>query len=332
MYRNKEQKWGFPKIALLFSSVIFCILISGCAQSGEDLYPRPLNPSPTSGSPPLPGPLYQPLPTTIDYGSGAGGSGSLVATWIDVGQGGCIFFEFPNGQKMMFDAGNNKKGNEVILPFLKERGINHIDLIIISHNDADHSGGLDEVLQGGISVEEVWFNGLISTTATSKANASEIELRNIKKRSPEQDEVRFFGNTSLLVLNSGIVPDAHAEENEDSIVVKILHGSISFLLTGDAAVEEGDDLVADYGKTLASTILNVPHHGTRFFSLPFIQNVSPRVSIFQAGKDNNFGHPTAQAIDASENIGAEIYRTDVQGEIRVLTDGLDYQVQVEKAG
>ncbi|MFC1743196.1 ComEC/Rec2 family competence protein [Candidatus Riflebacteria bacterium] len=256
--------------------------------------------------------------------------GTVLATWIDVGQGGCILFEFPNGQNMMYDCGDNGKGDAEILPFLKGKGIGRLNVVILSHNHADHIGGFDEIVEGGVTVDEVWVNGLTSTTNTSKDNDQVILQNNISQRNPEQNYSRSFGNTEVLVLNSGTVADAHGEENEDCIVIKVTHGSISFLITGDAADEEGEDLVNDYGTSLDSTIMNGPHHGSKYFHEDLISMSSPKVTIFQVGANNSYEHPTQEAIDASQNAGATVYRTDTQGDITVQSDGSGYQVSKTK--
>ncbi|MFC1745934.1 ComEC/Rec2 family competence protein [Candidatus Riflebacteria bacterium] len=245
----------------------------------------------------------------------------VVATWIDVAQGGCILFEFPNGNNMMYDCGNNTQGNDEVLPFLNGKGISRLNLVIISHNDRDHSGGFDKIVNGGITVDEVWINEIATETKI-------IVEKNISYKTPQQDELRSFGNAKLLVLNSGNVPDAHSDDNEDCIVIKVTHASVSFLITGDAADAEGKDLVNDYGSSLDSTVLNGPHHGSKIFHNELITKTSPEVTIFQSG--NLYGHPTQEAIDASTNAGATIYRTDTQGDITVKSDGKEAVVSTQK--
>ncbi|MEZ5334350.1 MAG: MBL fold metallo-hydrolase [Methanolobus sp.] len=137
--------------------------------------------------------------------------------------------------------------------------------------------------------------------------------------------IEFDPSVTITVLNPG---ELTGNLNDDSVVLKMTYGSISFLFTGDAEQEAENRMIAT-GYDIDSDILKVAHHGsTSSTCTEFLEQVSPEVSIIMVGEDNSYGHPHQEIMDRLNIFGCEIYRTDLDGDIIVNTDGNKYTVEI----
>ncbi|KOY82261.1 lamin tail domain-containing protein [Lysinibacillus macroides] len=245
--------------------------------------------------------------------------------FIDVGQGDSILIESPNGKTMLVDGGVKGAGQEVVA-YLKELGFNKLDLVVATHPDADHIGGLIPVLNG-ISIEQFYDSGKVHTSQTFEEMLMLIDDKNIPYHVPKTgDMLDFDKDLRVKVLNA----DEHAADNNDaSIVLKITYGNVSFLLTGDAGVAlEKDMLQYD----VSATVLKAGHHGSNTSSsMDFIQAVQPKVTILSYGQGNKYGHPHAEVMERLQAVGSKVYATAEAGTIIVSTDGVNYAVNNEEA-
>jgi len=240
--------------------------------------------------------------------------------FIDVGQGDSILIESPSGKTMLIDGGVKGAGQQIV-SYLKELGINKLDIVVATHPDADHIGGLIPVLDN-MTIEQFYDSGKVHTSQTFEEMLTRIDEKNIPYHVPKiGDDIEFDKDVNVKVLNAN---DQTTDNNDASIVLKMTYGNVSFLLTGDAGVAlEKEMLQYD----VKATVLKAGHHGSNTSSSEeFIQAVKPEVTILSYGEDNKYGHPHAEIVDRLQAIGSKIYATADLGTITVSTDGVNYTV------
>lgn len=240
--------------------------------------------------------------------------------FIDVGQGDSIFIESPNGKTMLVDGGVKGAGQKVV-SYLKELGVNKLDIVVATHPDADHIGGLIPVLNS-IDIGQFYDSGKVHTSQTFEEMLTLIDTKNIPYNVPKTgDSIAFDDDINVKVLNA----NEHATDNNDaSIVLKVTYGNVSFLLTADAGIALEKEMMQNDVK---ATILKAGHHGSNTSSSPeFIQKVHPEVTILGYGEGNKYGHPHAEVVERLQAIGSKIYATAEAGTVIVSTDGVNYDV------
>lgn len=251
--------------------------------------------------------------------------GDFQAHFIDVGQGDSTLFTLDDGdeeQTILFDTGD-WQGEEVV-PYLEEQGITAIDLVIISHPDADHIGQLSNVLDH-FSVDEVWMSGNESTSNTYQTAMEKILSQDIGYHEPRTGEEYELGPIELEVLYP---KDISGKVNEESIGIRLVYDQVSFVLTGDAGAKEEKEMIES--SALGSTFLHLGHHGSKTSTDPaFLDAVHPQIAIYSAGEDNSYGHPSPEIIELLDDENIEWYGTDIDGTVVVTTDGESYSIETE---
>jgi competence protein ComEC len=252
--------------------------------------------------------------------SRAGADKFLSVSFFDVGQGDAILIESPSHGRVLIDGGRNKK----ILTELDKSvgfGKRRIDVVIGTHPDADHIGGLPEV----ISRYEV---GLYVSPGVKVAKSIDQELlRRLEERAvpqliAERGMVINFGDGAKLIILFPVGDVSRWDANDASIVAKLVYGEKSFLLTADSPIRIEQMLLGLNREILGSDILKVGHHGSRTStSLQFAEAVSPEYAIIQAGKNNSYGHPHVEVLDNLASVGAMVLNNAERGTIRFQTDG-----------
>lgn len=240
--------------------------------------------------------------------------------FIDVGQGDSILIESPSGKTMLIDGGVKGAGQQIV-SYLKELGINKLDIVVATHPDADHIGGLIPVLDN-MTIEQFYDSGKVHTSQTFEEMLTRIDEKNIPYHVPKiGDDIEFDKDVNVKVLNAN---DQATDNNDASIVLKMTYGNVSFLLTGDAGVALEKEMLR---YDVKATVLKAGHHGSNTSSSEeFIQAVKPEVTILSYGEDNKYGHPHAEIVDRLQAIGSKIYATADLGTITVSTDGVNYTV------
>ena len=237
----------------------------------------------------------------------AEGAFDLVAA--DVGQGMAVLVR-TRSQELLFDAGpqysrESDAGQRVLVPLLRARGDEHLDLLVLSHRDLDHVGGAKTVL-GALTVD----------TLSSSLEAGHPILAAAKRTSRCEAGQRWTWDGVDFVVLRPLAGDYERtlKSNAMSCVVRVSGGGRSALLTGDVEREQEALLVAEYGSGLQSDVLIAPHHGSRTSSSGlFLDAVAPRIAVFQAGYRNRFGHPAADVLQRYRERGIAIVASPACG-------------------
>jgi competence protein ComEC len=263
--------------------------------------------------------------TTAPAPTQAVAGGTLTVHVIDVGQGDSILLVGPGGSTMLIDGGEKNSGS---LAYLRAHDINRINIMVATHPDADHIGGLVDVLNA-LPVDEVVTSGYAGNTKTYEQLLDGIAKVKAKYTEVHRGDTVSMDGMSFLVLNPG-VDDKVKDANDSSVVLRVVYGPTSFMFTGDAEKTAESKMIAS-GLPLQATILKVGHHGSSTSSSPaFLQAVQPKVAIYSAGLNNKYGHPNKSTITNLTKIGAKIYGTIDSGTVTVIADSKGYTIQTEK--
>lgn len=245
----------------------------------------------------------------------------LIVDYIDVGQADSILLRNKD-KTMLIDAGTNEQGKNVV-DFLKEEGISKIDYLIGTHPHEDHIGGLDDVINN-FDIGKIYMPKRETTTKTFKDVLSAIKNKNLTITQPEKGEIIDLGQAKCEFMTEPIIDDDNI--NLSSLTLRVEFGNNSFLFMGDA--EKQNEKTITWPKT---DVLKVGHHGSdTSSSKEFLEQVNPKYSIIMVGEGNTYKLPKQTIIDRIEKIGSKIYRTDKNGNIKIISDGNNLEIKTEK--
>ena len=260
----------------------------------------------------------------------------MEVNFFDVGQGDAIFIETPKGQQVLIDGGPSsaileKLGKEI--PFWDRE----IDLVILSHPEADHLVGLLEVLKK-YKVRNILWTGIVRDTPEY------VEWQKLIKE--ERAKIYIAKKEERILMSNGILIDILyplqnlegkeiKDSNDTSVVGRLAFGDNSFLFTGDATQLAEKEIIREYScsnscefATLDSDVLKVAHHGSKTSSSSeFLEEVSPEVAVISVGENNSYGHPTSETLENLNKYGIKVLRTDERGDIKIVSDGEAIKVE-----
>lgn len=256
--------------------------------------------------------------------------------FIDVGQGESTLIITKNNKNILIDGGGNESlykntgnneedyiGKNILYPYLINRGVKSLDYMIISHFDSDHCGGLFYIMQ----------NMKIKNIIIGKQFEQSENYEKFKKIAKSTNvNIRIFQSGDRINIDNiffeTLWPDENSvisenNINNNSLVLKMMYGKFSILFTGDIENMAEQRIISKYkNNALNSTILKVPHHGSKTSSSEmFLKKVNPKYAIIGVGINNKFGHPSQSVIETLNKMNVEIYRTDLMGEIIIKSDG-----------
>lgn len=251
--------------------------------------------------------------------------GKLSVYFLNVGQGDATYIKTPAGDDILIDAGKNEAG-DVVVDYLKQLGVDDLEIMISTHPDADHVGGLDTVLTH-FKVESVYAPKVSHTTDTFKDF-----LLAVKKEGLTIKEAKAGVTLPLKGVKASFVGPVKAygdDLNEWSAVLHLAYGTNAFLFTGDAEKKSEADMIAAK-KTLKADVLKTGHHGSVSSTSPaLLKAVSPKYAVISVG-DNSYGHPAATILNRLKSAKVTTYRTDLSGTVTAISDGKKISFQKVK--
>ncbi|NLB35007.1 MAG: MBL fold metallo-hydrolase [Elusimicrobia bacterium] len=273
----------------------------------------------------------------------------LEVTYFYVGQGDATLVRDvrEGGKVMLIDAGpipeveqfvtagflkGTHHAEVTIAPFLREEGIERIDYVVVSHKDGDHIGGIPYIVEN-------FDVGLVYDNPTRITGGLIDEMYSAIRDKKETDLVVGYAGMEIDfgedILCQFVGPlreyrGTGSDENNNSLVLRITVGDVSFLMTGDMEIPAELDMLS-YGEKIHTTIVSAPHHGSASSSTrPLLNLLKPEIAVISVGRYNPYGLPDFDVIRRYEALGTEIYRTDLDGHITLVTDGINYRITTER--
>jgi competence protein ComEC len=254
---------------------------------------------------------------------------NLRLTVLDVGQGEAILIEAPSGTRVLVDGGPSGAAVMNALGDVLSPSERRIDLMVLTHGQDDHVTGLVEVLER-YEVGAVLWNGLPGETGGFQAWMAAVSLRRLPVSVAVSGQTIDLGDgvyMDVLHPQPVYLRDTQDDQNNNAVVLRLVYGDVSFLLTGDIEAE-AEEAILHAGHDVTATVLKVAHHGSDGATTrPFLEAASPSLAVVSAGEDNPFGHPSPSL--RLRLAGVPLLRTDLNGNVRFETDGrrlwLDYE-------
>lgn len=280
------------------------------------------------------------IPLLLALWSWSAFGAELRVHFLDVGQGDSALIISPTGKKVLIDGGGAETARRLAL---RLRAIDRrpIDVMVMTHPHADHMGGLSTVVRF-VGIKQFLEPGFQHPSA-----AYEELLERVKKKvggpveprvSPEADPytVDLGGGAFLEILwprrpTEDFLRGTRSDPNSNSIVARLVYGRTSVLFTGDAEPELEDKLLRIARPRLTATVLKVGHHGSRHSSTrEFLRAVGAKAAVISCGAGNDYGHPAAETLERLGDAGAQVFRTDLGGEVLLASDGETVTLQSER--
>jgi len=255
---------------------------------------------------------------------------TLKVAFFDVGQGDAIFIKSPNGKQVLIDGGSNRavmRNLGRVMPFYDRS----IDIVIMTHPDADHLGGLLPVLKD-YDVDLVMESGVETDSEIYLEYKRIVEEKGIKSILARQGQTINLGNDAYLSVLFPVSDTSDFETNTASVILKLVYGESSFLFTGDSPQVIEKYLAGFFGNELDIDVLKLGHHGSKTSNSElFLGITSPEYVVASVEKDNRYGHPHKEVLDLLEKLNLDLLRTDESGMIVFESDGgTEYQVSSSK--
>ena len=314
------------KYLQIICGLILCctMLLTGCGQSGGQTSDTAAN-------------------------SKAEAKGQLTISMLDIGQGDAVLIQ-TGAKNILIDTGDDKyyedgkkgKENTQLLTELQKLKIDHIDTLVMTHAHADHIGKADKVI-AQYGVKELVYNGIPSTSkyfinALKAAKANGTQQVKVKAG----DVLDFGSGVSFEIVSpsqslidedtAAIKAKKKVDVNNESVVGRLTFGNFAMLFTGDAEGPVEKTMAASYGKKLKCQVLKAGHHGSKTSSTAeFLKLVQPESVVMSLGVNNQYGHPHEALLNRLQKQGIKnIYRTDANGTITIVSDGSSYSITTEK--
>ncbi len=252
--------------------------------------------------------------------------GLLTISFLDVGQGDAALIESPTGVQVLIDGGPDRSVLRAlgrVMPFFDRS----IDVVIATHPDQDHIGGLPEVL-ARYRASHIIEPGVVADTAVYDTFVESVRAEGAEHALARRGMQIDLGGGAYLDI---LFPDREAsglETNTASVVLKLTYGATSFLLTGDSPKQVEEYLATLDGETLDVDVLKAGHHGSRTSTSDHLLGLaSPAYAVISAGKDNRYGHPHQEVLDALARFGVKSLGTYERGTIIFESDGNEVRLK-----
>ena len=254
------------------------------------------------------------------FGGRAPADGYLYVHFIDVGQGDAVLIRTTQGA-VLIDGGDNHMGQRV-LDYLHSQGVRELAYVIATHPHADHIGGLIPVISE-FPIDTLIMPNVTHTTLTFERFINALEDSDINVIPPVVGDTFAIGDAVFTIIAPN--SSGHSNLNDYSVATRLTFGSTSFLFTGDAERASEAEMAAFHN--LSSNVLHVGHHGSNTSTTEeFLAAVNPQIAIISVGEGNIHNHPHSGIITRLVTNGVRIYRTDIHGDVVVVSDGTNITV------
>lgn len=262
---------------------------------------------------------------------------ALHVSMLNVGQADATLIQY-KGKNMLIDTGD-VDSRDALVKQLKDKKVKTLDVVLITHPHGDHLGGMAALFKA-FQIKQIYDNGQAANTAMYKNYLKNIKTKNIAYKALKKgdtitlgDDVKFAvlspgkpftKENTQGVLESGLT-------NDNSIVCKMTYGTFSIMFTGDAQKEVEEQLLKNYkGAELQANVLKVGHHGSKTSSSPaFVAAVKPADATISCGVNNQYKFPHKPTLDTLKKYHVNVYRTDKDGIISIISDGSSYEIKKE---
>lgn len=268
------------------------------------------------------------------YGCADSKQGTFNIHFIDVGQGDSALVEC-DGRYMLIDGGNEAAGDKVY-NVLEEKGIQHLDILAISHMHSDHIGGLIKALTYASRIDKTLANSTYGQTAIFSRMEHELSINGAEITVPRVGDKYRFGSAEIEII------DVASSSENDGLVLMITYGDTKFLFTGDieddAQTRISDKYENEKDEAYKINLIKMPHHGSMSLQTVsgtgslyrFIRTFMPDYAVISVGQGNMYEHPRRETLDLLEDAGVRVYRTDINGDIIVRSDGKSISVECSR--
>ena len=244
---------------------------------------------------------------------------NMVTHFIDVGQGDCILIQV-NDKNLLIDSGTSDSKKKVI-KYLKNNNIKKLDYVVATHPHDDHIGGMSSI------IKSFKIGDFYAPKATSSTEAFEDMIRALKGKNLKINVTKpnisldLGPNTTCIILSPN--KTSYKDTNNYSCTIKVTYKASSYLFTGDIENLAEQELL-DNGYDLKSQVLKIAHHGSNSStSEAFLNKVSPKIAVISCGAYNSYGHPNKETLDKLNKIKSIVYRTDLDKNIILISDGVE---------
>ncbi len=246
-------------------------------------------------------------------------------TFLNVGQGDCEIIQLADGRVILIDCGESEQW-KTVATYLDKENIETIDYCIATHPHSDHMGGMSYIIER-YNIGEFYMPNAVGTTRVYDAMLDALEDKDAAVLEASAGTV-MIDEDSVKAEFLAPVSDEYDDLNNYSAVLKLTYGDTSFIFSGDAEEKSEKEMIKKYSASLKSDVLKVGHHGSSTSSCDeYLDAVDPEYAVISCGKDNSYGHPHDETLEALSRRGIKTYRTDEDGTVVMKTDGVKITVE-----
>lgn len=241
----------------------------------------------------------------------------LLVHFIDVGQGDSILIQ-SNNKNILIDSGLPEKRNK-LKSYLKKMNTKNFEYVFATHPHDDHIGGMPTVINN-FKIKHFYAPKVVTNTPSFFSMVKALKKKNLKII-PAKAYRKIIINNNFFIEILAPNSDKYEDMNDYSIVLKLTYYNTKFLFTGDAQALSENEILSE-NIDLSCDVLKVGHHGSKTSSsMNFLRKVNPHIAVISCGAGNNYGHPHIETLNKLESLNCKIYRTDLNGNIIIKSDG-----------